>query len=138
VTRTIRPLLVWLVLMAAEAAHGTLRTFFLAPYVGDFRARQIGAVVGSAIILALAYLFSDWINARNAAALYRIGLMWVAMTLVFEFTLGRFAFGYSWQRIFEDYDLSKGGLLLPGMVWMAFSPVMAAALRHPDTHRNDK
>jgi hypothetical protein len=48
--------------------------------------------------------------------------MWFAMTFVFEFTLGRFAFGYTWQRILEDYDLSKGGLLLFGVVMDGLFP----------------
>jgi len=97
-------------MMIAESVHGALRRFFLAPYVGDLRARQIGAVAGSAIILALAYLFIEWIGAKDTGALWAIGLMWLVMTFAFEFTLDRFAFGYPWQRILEDYDLSKGGL----------------------------
>jgi hypothetical protein len=134
-TRAItRAFFVWLLMMIAESVHGTLRRFFLTPYVGDFRARQIGAVVGSAIILALAYLFIaylfiEWIGAKDTGALWAVGVMWFAMSLVFEFTLGRFAFGYTWQRILEDYDLSKGGLLLFGVVWMAFSPMAASGLR---------
>jgi hypothetical protein len=50
-----RVFLVWLIFMAAEFIHGTLRVLFLAPQVGDFRARQIGAVIGSAIVLAVAF-----------------------------------------------------------------------------------
>ena len=42
--------------------------------------------------------------------------MWLALTLAFEFTLGRFAFGYSWRRILEDYDISGGGQLLFSVV----------------------
>jgi hypothetical protein len=60
-------------MMIAESVHGTLRRFFLTPYVGDFRARQIGAVVGSAIILTLAYLFIEWIGAKHGRALGRRG-----------------------------------------------------------------
>ena len=129
-TRTLtRSFLVWLLMMAAESVHGALRTFLLVPYVGDFRARQIGAIAGSAIILALAYLFIEWIGEKDTGALLIVGLMWLVMTLAFEFTLGRFALGYDWQRILEDYDVSKGGLLLFGVTFMALSPLVASALR---------
>jgi len=37
----LRALAIWLLLMTAEVIHGTLRTLFLAPRVGDFLARQI-------------------------------------------------------------------------------------------------
>src|SRR5438046_512383 len=104
-TRTLtRALLVWLLMMAGESVHGVLRELLLAPSVGGFRARQIGAFVGSAIILALAYLFIEWIGTKDSGGLWKVGMMWLALTLVFEFTLGRFAFGYSWQRILEDYN----------------------------------
>ena len=124
-----RAFLVWLLMMAAESGHGTLRELLLAPYLGGFRARQIGVFAGSAIILTLAYLFIEWIGAKGTGALWTVGLMWVTLTLAFEFTLGRLAFGYSWRRILEDYDLSNGGFLLAGIALMAFSPVIASALR---------
>ena len=124
-----RALLIWLLMMAAESVHGALRTWFLAPIVGDFRARQIGALVGSAIILVFAYLFIEWIGADDPRALWSVGFLWLGWTLSFEFALGRFAFGYSWPRIFEDYDIFKGGLLLFGVVFMALSPFVASSLR---------
>jgi len=42
--------------MAAETIHGVLRNMFLSPAVGDLQARQIGVVIGSALILATALL----------------------------------------------------------------------------------
>jgi len=124
-----RAWLIWLLMMAAESVHGALRTWFLAPYAGDFRARQIGAVAGSAIILILAYLFIEWIGADDPRVLWSVGLLWLGLTLSFEFALGRLAFGYSWPRMLEDYDVSRGGLLLFGVVFMALSPFIASWLR---------
>jgi hypothetical protein len=121
--------LIWLLMMAAESVHGALRELLLAPYLGDFRARQIGVLTGSAIILTLAYLFIEWIGAKGTGALWSVGLMWVSLTLAFEFTWGLLVFGYPWSRILEDYDISKGGLLLGGIVLMAFAPAIASAWR---------
>jgi hypothetical protein len=38
---------VWLLLMAAEVVHGAVRALFLAPAVGDFRARQLAVFSGA-------------------------------------------------------------------------------------------
>jgi hypothetical protein len=98
--------------MAAESVHGALRAMFLVPVTGDFRARQIGAIAGSFIVLALAYLLIDWVGAESAAGhLLAVGAFWLVLTLGFEFGLGRYGFGYSWQRILEDYDIRQGGPL---------------------------
>ena len=43
----LRAFLVWLLIIAIESVHGTLRVLFLQPLVGDFRARQIAVFTGS-------------------------------------------------------------------------------------------
>jgi hypothetical protein len=112
-TRTFpRAFLVLLLIIAAETLNGTVRELVLSPYLGSFRARQIGVFAGSAIIFALTYLFLQWIGETRHGRLWCLGLMWAACTVSLEFTLGRLAFRYSWRRILEDYDVSQGGLML--------------------------
>jgi hypothetical protein len=43
-------------MMAAEFIHGVVCTLYLVSLVGDFHSRQIGTIVGSAIVLTLACL----------------------------------------------------------------------------------
>ena len=84
-----RALVVWLLMMAIETIHGVLRNRFLAPLVGDFRARQIGVFIGSALILGVAALTIGWIRPNSERSLLAIGALWLALTLAFEFGLGR-------------------------------------------------
>ena len=125
----IRAFAVWLVLMAAEVVHGILRGLLLVPVVGDFRARQIGVFTGSLLVLGLTYLFIRWIRAGSAARLLGVGLLWLALTVLFEFGLGRLVLGLPWERLWEDYDLSRGGLMPVGLLVMAFSPLLVTLLR---------
>jgi hypothetical protein len=123
-----RAVLVWLVVIAAETVHGVLRGLLLVPLVGDLPARQIGVPVGSLIALAVAYLFIRWINVRTNRQLLGVGLLWVALTVLFEIGLGRLALGLSWERITEDYDITRGGYLGFGLLVMAVSPLLTARL----------
>jgi hypothetical protein len=125
----LRAFLVWLVVIAAETAHGVLRGLLLVPLVGDRSARQIGVPIGSLIVLAVAYIFIRWIAARTSLQLLGVGLLWVALTVLFEVGLGRLALGLSWDRIAEDYDPAHGGFLGLGLLVMAVSPLVAARLR---------
>jgi hypothetical protein len=125
----LRALLVWLVVIAAETAHGVLRGLLLVPLVGDRPARQFGVPVGSLIVLAVAYLFIRWIAAGTTLRLLGVGLLWVVLTVLFEIGLGRLALGLSWERITEDYDPARGGFLGLGLLCMAVSPLLAAWLR---------
>ena len=124
-----RGLAVWLAIILAESVHGTLRQIFLAPAVGDFTARRIAFFTGMLLIFAVAYLLVRWIAAPSTPALFAVGGMWAVLTLLFEFGIGYFAFGYSRERILEDYDVSRGGLVGFGIVYMVFMPYLAARAR---------
>ena len=124
-----RTLAVWLLIIVAETVHGVLRGLFLVPVVGDLRARQIGVVVGSLIILAVAAATIRWIGVRTRPELLSVGGLWLALTLTFEFLFGRYVAGASWDRLFSDYDPSRGGFLALGMIVLALSPLIAARLR---------
>lgn len=126
-----RAFLVWLLMMVAETIHGVLRKMFLAPLVGDFRARQIGVFIGSLLILGIATALIAWIRPTSIQALTGIGAMWLALTLAFEFGLG-LALGRPWEAMLADYDLTQGGLLSIGMVVLALSPWIAAEIRKND------
>jgi hypothetical protein len=131
-----RAFAVWLVIIAVETAHGILRTLWLQPLVGDFEARQIATVIGSALILIVAYLFGPWLHVAGTRTLLAVGLFWVALTVVFECVLGRFLLGLSWERILSDYDVSRGGLMVFGLAFLALSPFIAARFRmRGSTHR---
>jgi hypothetical protein len=114
--------------MLLESVHGILRELFVAPVLGDLRARQTGVIVGSALVFAVAWLTSNWLGAQSRRALLRVGALWVALTVVFELTLGR-ALGASWDRILADYNPLRGGFMMLGLAFMYVSPLLAAKLR---------
>lgn len=125
----LRVFAVWLIIICVETVHGIFRTLFLVPLIGDFRARQVGVFTGSLLILFITCLFIRWLRAVNIASLLATGFVWVALTLLFEIGFGRFALGFSWERIASDYDVRRGGFLLFGLIFMLFSPLLAAKLR---------
>ena len=125
----IRAFTVWLVIIAAETVHGILRGVLLVPLVGDIPARQIGVLAGSLLIFGLAYLFIRWIAARTKLQFLAVGLLWVMLTVLFEIGLGRLVLGLPWERITEDYDVTRGGFLGLGLLFMAAAPRLAAWLR---------
>jgi hypothetical protein len=125
----VRAFLVWLVIVVAESVHGTLRQLFLAPLVGDFPARRIAFFVGMLLIFLIAYFFIRWIDAPSVKSLFAIGLLWAILTLLFEFSSGFFVLGYSRERMFEDYDVSRGGMMGAGLLFMLFVPYLAARWR---------
>ena len=125
----LRALAVLLVIIFAESVHGTLRQLFLAPLIGDFAARRIAFFVAVLLIFLITYFFIRWISAPNVKSLFAVGLMWMILMTLFEFGLGIIVMNYSWERMFEDYDVSRGGLMAFGLLFMVFAPWLAAKAR---------
>ena len=115
--------------MFAESVHGTLRQLFLAPLIGDFMARRIAFFSGMLLIFLIAYCFIRWISAPNVRSLFVVGSMWMALMAFFEFGLGLLIFKHSWARMLEDYDISRGGLMGFGLLFLVFAPCLASKLR---------
>ena len=66
-----------------------------------------------------------------------IGLLWLCLTLAFEFLFGHFVVGAAWERLAADYNLVKGGLLPIGMAVLTLAPLIAAKLRGVKREKND-
>lgn len=126
----LRALALLALIIVAEVFNGTVRTLAIAPLVGDFTARQIGTVTGCVLIGLIAWFGSPWLGAGSPRAQWAVGMLWLALMACFELAFGRLVAGASWQRLAEDYNLARGGLLGLGMLWLLCAPRLAAALRH--------
>jgi hypothetical protein len=123
-----RALISWFLIVVAESIHGTVRQLFIAPAIGDLPARQIGVVIGSAIIFAIAWACIRWIGSKSFGQQICVGLLWIVLISIFEFGLGM-ALGYTRERMLSDYDLTKGGYMSLGLLFMLFAPALAAKAR---------
>src|SRR3954467_13562282 len=96
-----RATLVWMLIILAETLHGSVREGFIAPVLGDLRARQIGVPVGSVLILLIAWATVRWMSAGTRRVQLAVGGYWALLTLTFELLLGR-VLGLTWSHIAED------------------------------------
>ena len=66
----------------------------------------------------------EWVRGRKKSLLH-VGVPWLVLTVAFESGFGHFVFRRSWERLGEDYNVSKGGLLPFGLVVLALSPLVS-------------
>ena len=123
-----RATLIWMLIILVETLHGMARIIFIAPVLGDLRARQLGVFVGCVLIFVIAWLTARWMNARSLRDQLSVGAFWVMLTLIFEFALGR-AMGASWSRLVSDYNPAHGGFMLFGLAFMFITPWLTKKLR---------
>ncbi|MCM1984057.1 hypothetical protein [Lyngbya confervoides] len=121
-------LIIWLLFIVVEILNGTIRTLWLIPILGQDLAYGLSFGMGALSIVAIATGSVSWLRATRMQQL-ALGLLWVSLTLTFEVGLGRWGWGYSWAKIWSDYDLSQGGLMALGLLLVLISPWLGHQLR---------
>ena len=124
----LKALAVWAGILASAVLNGLLRETILVPKLGTTLGLVVSGLLLSALVFTIAYLALPWIGARFPAELVGIGIGWLTLTLVFEFTFGLWQ-GKSLQVILDAYTF-KGGNIWPVVLAVtALAPYLAAKLR---------
>lgn len=110
-------------------ANGVLRQAWYGKYLGELQAHQLSTLIGALLFaLYIGVVMRSWkpVSARQAIM---VGLLWLVLTVAFEFLFGHYVAGHSWVRLLQDYNLLAGrvwGLLL---VWVAMAPYIFSRLQ---------
>lgn len=116
-----KAIVIWFLLMVLAIANGTVRVKVIIPYTGLTAGLAISTVMLCALILLATWLSIRWLGPNDAVQAWAIGLLWLAMTLGFEFGAGHFLFKKPWSELLVDYDITQGRIwvLVPIVTTMA-------------------
>lgn len=124
----IRAVLTWIPMVGIAVANGLLREALLNHYLEERPARQVSTL----LLLSFFALYIGWVSARWPLATPQeaviTGLIWLVLTLLFEFGLGR-AGGQSWKAMLEEYNLLAGKIWVLVPLWVAIAPYFFFRLR---------
>jgi hypothetical protein len=126
---TLRALAVWCLLVVLAVLNGGVRDTWLSPRLGDTVGRAISTVTLCGLIFLATWVTIGWIRPTTRAEALRVGVLWLALTLAFEFGVGHYGFGKSWRELLADYDLSRGRIWIAVLIVTLFAPSWTARLR---------
>lgn len=124
----LKSLVVWTIILLFAILNGMLRVSVLLPWLGTPWGMMLSGVLLSAIIFIAAYLSLPWLSTRHTPILWCIGFGWLALTLIFEVSMGRWQ-GLSWSVMLEAYTFNDGNLWPLVLIVIAVAPVAAAKIR---------
>ena len=124
----LRAILAFVLIAALETMQGIARSLWLAPAVGDLRARQLAIVAALAVIFGVALLTARWLRATGTRRKLAVGAIWLVLMVSFDLTLGR-VLGFTWQRVLADFNPLAGGFLGLAMLPILVAPWLAARWR---------
>lgn len=109
--------------------NGALRDLWYKKYTGDLMAHQISTFTLLLFFgLFMGFVFQKFPPSSSMQALL-IGIVWLAMTLLFEFGFGRWR-GNSWEKLLQDYNLLKGRLWLLIPIFILVAPYLFYRFKH--------
>ncbi len=104
-------------------SNGILREAIIKKWVDSQTAHQLSTI--TLLLLFAGYI--AWVVRRfppqDSAQAIWVGLIWLLLTLTFEFGFGRYR-GNSWDVLLADYNILKGRLWVLIPLWVAVAPYL--------------
>jgi hypothetical protein len=126
-----RALLVWVLLVGLAILNGRMREVLLSPRLGASAGHVVSSVLLASLIAMTAWLTIRWIAPGTARRAWAVGILWLSLTVAFEFLAGHYAFGHPWPRLLADYDVLRGRVWVLVLVATLVAPAWAWRARAP-------
>lgn len=124
-----RAIVVWLAILALANLNGAVRELWLIPRLGAGSGRVLSTVMLSGLVFLVTWLTIGWIRPATTGDALRVGVLWLVLTLAFEFLVGHYLFHKQWAVLLEDYDLTRGRIWIAVPIIVLFAPLWTARLR---------
>ena len=121
-----RAFAVWLLIVLVAVTNGGIREALISPRTGDTAGHAISTVMLCAAILLLGWVTIGWMRPATRREVWRIGALWVMLTLAFEFLAGHYVFGTPWRQLLADYNVFRGRIWVLVLITTAIAPRLAA------------
>ena len=113
--------LCWFPMILIAVLNGTARDLWYKKFTGDLTGHQISTI--TLIILFgiyIGFIIKLYPPVSETQSIY-IGLLWLILTLIFEFGFGLYR-GNSWSKLFSDYNILKGRIWILIPIWVTIAP----------------
>ena len=125
---SIKPFLFWLPMIVIAFANAALRQLVFVKYLDELRAHQLSTL--SLIVLCSFYVgfVFPYIAIHDSKQALIVGFIWVVLTVIFEFTLGRLT-NRSWESILHEYNIVAGRIWLLFLICLFVLPYLLYTLK---------
>lgn len=114
--------LFWLPMMPIAILNGILREFVYKEQVGELAAHQISTLTGIVLIGFYILLIFRFLKITSKTNVFKVGLTWMVLTILFEFGFGYFVAGHPFSNLMSDYNILEGRVWALFLVWLVIAP----------------
>jgi hypothetical protein len=120
----LRYLVAWFPMLALAIANGALRQATYGKRIPELRAHQLSTAIGAAVFgVYIGFVIRAWPPVSTQQAL-QVGLLWLALTIAFEFFMGLVLARRPLDQVLRDYDVTRGRVWVFLLLWITVAPVL--------------
>jgi len=116
--------LAWVPTVFIAIANGAVREGSYGKYLSELQAHQISTATGVLLFGIYIWLLLRIWRPASAGQAIAIGLVWLGMTVAFEFLFGHSVAKRSWSDLLHDYNLLAGRVWVVVLVWVTLAPYL--------------
>ena len=114
----------WLLMMLLAILNGAFREAFLTERFGELRAHQLSTLTLFLLLSVFVWILVRIWAPESSGQAWRIGFIWLVMTLAFEFGFGHFLAGKPWSELLKDYEVMSGRIWVLIPAWVVVAPYL--------------
>ena len=115
--------LFWLGMPVVAILNALIREKVYKDAIGELAAHQLSTITLIILIGIYTWLVSLGWKLQSAGDALIVGGIWLALTVAFEFGFGRLVMKHPWERLFHDYNISKGRIWVLVLLWTLMAPL---------------
>ena len=119
----------WAGILLLAILNGALREAVLIPELGLVIGTMLSGAVLCSCIFVTSFAAYPWWGQLHERVYWKIGVLWMALTLTFELLFGLCVRSDSWQTMLAAYSFKDGNLWPLVLVSTLTAPVITARLK---------
>ena len=131
-----KSLIAWLVILSLAVANGALREIVLIPVLGKTTGLVLSGALLSLLVALVSFLFVRLSHGITILQGLLVGVFWLCLTLVFEFSFGRYVQHKSWSELLDAYTFKDGNVWPVVLLVTLLAPSAAVLLQSRSQHAN--
>ena len=116
--------LAWIPMVLIAVLNGMVREYFFAQNLNELHAHQLSTATLILFLGIYIWALAQFQKFESFTQALMIGLLWLGLTVSFEFIFGHYVMGHGWNRLLHDYNISAGRIWVLVLVWIAVAPCL--------------
>ncbi|ACK67033.1 conserved hypothetical protein [Rippkaea orientalis PCC 8801] len=117
-------LLAWIPMVLIAIVNGIIRETTYGKYLRELQSHQVSTLTAVVVLGFYMWGLTYFLPSTSSFQALAMGIIWLGLTVIFEFTFGHYVAKQSWQKLLEDYNLLAGRVWVIVLLWIMTAPLL--------------